>query len=93
MNCSNEEYYGEAREYYNKIIDAIHGLFDILNITLDPNSIYFHCGIDNLEVLKSSFIDLLERDFDKEELHDSLCKIDFTRRKTFFKDGIKKKKQ
>ncbi|MDX1798194.1 MAG: hypothetical protein R3255_06060 [Candidatus Lokiarchaeia archaeon] len=81
----------DAWEYYDKVKDAIYGLFEVLNIALDPESIYYKCGVDNLEALKSSLIDLLMKDYDTLDLQDTLRRIEFDVKKNLFFESPKKK--
>ena len=91
MCGSEDETYNEAWEYYDKVRDALNGLFEVLNIALDPNSVFYQCGVDNLEALKSNLIDLLMKDYDTLELQDTLRKIEFNVKKNlFFEDSNKK---
>ena len=83
----------DAWEYYDKVKEALYGLFDVLNIALDPESIYYKCGVDNLEALKSSLIDLLMKDYDTLDLQDTLRKIEFDVKKNLFFESRKKKKE
>jgi len=92
MCGSEDDGYDEVWEYYDKVRDALNGLFEVLNIALDQNSIFYQCGVDNLEALKSSLLDLLMKDFDTLELQDTLRKIEFDIKKNlFFEDSMKKK--
>lgn len=78
-------------DYYDKVKDALYGLFEILSISLDPDSVYYKCGVDNLEALKNSLIDLLMRDYDTLDLQDTLKRIEFNIKKSLFFDSSKKK--
>ncbi|MHA2008286.1 MAG: hypothetical protein ACXABO_11670 [Promethearchaeota archaeon] len=83
----NEESEDETWEYFDKVSDALNGLFEVLNIALDPKSVYYQCGVDNLKALKSSLIDLLMKDYDTLDLQDTLRRIEFNVKKSlFFKD-------
>ncbi len=93
MCDSEDDVYDEAWEYYDKVRDALNGLFEVLNISLDPNSIFYQCGVDNLEALKSSLLNLLMKDFDTLELQDTLRRIEFDVKKNLFFEDSKKKKQ
>ncbi|MHA2400503.1 MAG: hypothetical protein ACXADU_16640 [Promethearchaeota archaeon] len=92
MSGSDDDTYEEAWEYYDKVRDALNGLFEVLNIALDPNSIFYQCGVDNLEALKGSLLDLLMKDFDTLELQDTLHRIEFDVKKNLFFEDSKKKK-
>ena len=93
MSGSNEELCDDDWEYYDKVRDALQGLFEVLNIALDPKSIYYQCGVDNLEAIKSSLIDLLMKDYDTLELQDTLRRIEFKVKKSLFFERPKKGKQ
>ncbi len=77
MTDSNKDSSEDAWEYYDKVKDALYGLFEVLNIALDPNSIYYQAGVDNLEALKRNLIELLMKDFDTLDLQDTLNKTEF----------------
>ncbi|MFX1380376.1 MAG: hypothetical protein ACFFA4_14920 [Promethearchaeota archaeon] len=92
--CDEEEDFDEdAWDYYDKVKDALYGLFEVLNIALDPDSIYYKCGIDNLEALKSSLIDLLMKDYDTLDLQDTLRRIEFNVKKNLFFESSNNKKK
>ncbi|MFW9820593.1 MAG: hypothetical protein ACFFE5_13365 [Candidatus Thorarchaeota archaeon] len=92
--CDEEDNFEEdAWDYYDKVKDALYGLFEVLNIALDPDSIYYKCGVDNLEALKSNLIDLLMRDYDTLDLQDTLRRIEFDVKKNLFFETSKKKKK
>lgn len=94
MCDSDDDFNNDAWEYYDKVKDALYGLFEVLNIALDPESVYYQCGVDNLEALKSSLIDLLMKDYDTLDLQDTLRNIEFKVKKSlFFESSPKKKKQ
>ena len=91
LNDSNEDDSEKIWEYYDKVRDALQGLFEVLNLALDPNSIYYQAGVDNLEGLKSGLIELLMKDYDTLDLQDILRKIEFKVKKSlFFADPEKK---
>lgn len=93
MNDSDEEEDNseDLWDYYDKVEDALQGLFEVLNIALDPDSIYYQAGVDNLEALKSGLIDLLTKDYDTLDLQDTLRKIKFKVKKSLFFEDTKKK--
>ena len=93
MSGSNKEFHDEPWEYYDKVKDALHGLFEVLNIALDSESVYYQCGVDNLEALKSSLIGLLMKDYDTLELQDTLRRIEFNVKKSLFFEDPEKKEQ
>jgi hypothetical protein len=92
MTDSNENLEEDAWEYYDKVKDALNGLFEVLNVALDPDNILYKCGVDNLEALKNGLIDLLMKDYDTLELQDTLRRIEFDVKKSLFFEHSKKKK-
>ena len=92
MTNSNKDNNEEAWEYYDKVRDALNGLFEVLNVALEPDNILYQCGVDNLEALKNSLIGLLMRDYDTLELQDTLRKIEFDVKKSLFFNPPKKGK-
>ncbi|MFX0034873.1 MAG: hypothetical protein ACFE9I_04435 [Candidatus Hermodarchaeota archaeon] len=94
MSNSDDDFDEDAWDYYDKVRDALYGLFEILNLALDHDSVYYQCGVDNLEALKNSLIDLLMKDYDTLDLQDTLRKIEFKLKKSlFFESSHKKKKK
>lgn len=93
MSNSNDDCREDVWEYYDKIKDALDGLFDVLSIALDPNSVYYQCGVDNLKALKGGLIELLMKDYDTLDLQDTLRKIEFDVKKSLFFENSKKKTQ
>ena len=92
MTNSNKDNNEEAWEYYDKVRDALNGLFEVLNVALEPDNILYQCGVDNLEALKNSLIDLLMKDYDTLELQNTLRRIEFDVKKSLFFDSPKKGK-
>jgi hypothetical protein len=93
MTDSEEGFDEDTWDYYDKVKDALNGLFEVLNIALDPNSVYYQAGVDNLKALKNSLIDLLMKDYDTLELQDTLHRIEFDVKKSLFFEKPKKKTQ
>ncbi|MFW9826501.1 MAG: hypothetical protein ACFFEY_02655 [Candidatus Thorarchaeota archaeon] len=93
MSDSDDDFNEDAWDYYDKVKDALYGLFEVLNIALDPDSVYYQCGVDNLEALKNNLIDLLMKDYDTLDLQDTLRKIEFNVKKNLFFDSTSKKKK
>ena len=89
---SNEESSEDAWEYYDKVKNALNGLFEVLNVALEPDNILYKCGIDNLEALKNGLIELLMKDYDTLELQDTLRRIEFDVKKSLFFEDSKKGK-
>ncbi|MFW9785323.1 MAG: hypothetical protein ACFFFB_23790 [Candidatus Heimdallarchaeota archaeon] len=89
--CGSEENFDEDTwDYYDKVRDALQGLFEVLSLALDPSSVYYQCGVDNLEALKKGLIDLLMKDFDTLELQDTLRRIEFDVKKSLFFEDFEK---
>ena len=42
MTDSNEECNEDAWEYYDKVKDALNGLFEVLSVALEPDNILFY---------------------------------------------------
>ncbi|MHA2180732.1 MAG: hypothetical protein ACXAAH_04850 [Promethearchaeota archaeon] len=92
MTDSKGECTDDAWEYYEKVKDALNGLFEVLNVALEPENILYQCGVDNLEALKKGLLDLLMKDYDTLELQDTLRKIEFNVKKSLFFEDPKKGK-
>ena len=90
MTELNEGSSEDAWEYYDKVKDALNGLFEVLSVALEPENILYKCGVDNLEALKNGLIDLLMKDYDTLELQDTLRKIEFDVKKSLFFEDTKK---
>lgn len=91
LKDSDEDNFEEIWDYYDKVRDALQGLFEVLNIAMDPDSIYYQAGVDNLEALKNGLIELLTKDYDTLDLQDTLRKIEFNVKKSLFFEDPKKK--
>ncbi len=74
----------KAWEYYEKIRKSLTGLFEILSINLDKDNIFYKCGIDNLENLKDTIMDLLKRDYNPTEIKRKLRDLEFDMKKCLF---------
>jgi hypothetical protein len=90
MTDSKEDRNDDAWEYYDKVKDALNGLFEVLNVALEPDNILYQCGVDNLEALKKGLLDLLIKDYDTLELQDTLHRIEFDVKKSLFFEHPKK---
>ncbi|MFX0038892.1 MAG: hypothetical protein ACFFCY_02540 [Promethearchaeota archaeon] len=91
--CDTDDDFDEnAWDYYDKVRDALYGLFEILNLALDQDSVYYKCGVDNLEALKNSLLELLTKDYDTLDLQDTLRKIEFDMKKSLFFGSSQKSK-
>ena len=92
MSHSKEESDLEkAWEYYEKIKSALDGLFEILSLNFDENDIFYQCGVDNLEHLKETILDLLQHDYNPAEIKRKLRDLEFDMKKCLFFDSDKKK--
>jgi len=74
----------KAWEHYEKIRDALTGLYDILSMSMDENNIFYQAGLDNLENLKDTIIDLLKHDYNPVEIKKRLRDIEFDMKKSLF---------
>ena len=74
----------KAWEHYEKIRDSLNGLYEILNMNLDNENIFYQCAVDNLEILKETIIDLLKKDFNPTEIKIKLRELEFDMKKTLF---------
>jgi len=74
-------------DYYEKIQQALNGLYEILALNFDENSMYYKCGLDNLEALKDALIDLLSNDYTPKEIKLKLREIEFNMKKCLFFDS------
>jgi len=74
----------KAWQYYEKIRDSLNGLFDILSMSMDKTNIFYQLGIDNLENLKNTIIDLLKHDYNPAEIKRKLRDIEFDMKKSLF---------
>ncbi|NHJ19875.1 MAG: hypothetical protein EAX91_02940 [Candidatus Lokiarchaeota archaeon] len=81
----------KAWNYYEKIRDSLEGLYEILNMNLDEDNIFYKCAVDNLEILKETIIDLLQKDYNPAEIKIKLRDLEFDMKKTLFFE--KKEKQ
>ncbi len=73
-----------AWEYYEKIRDALTGLYDILSMSMDENNIFYQCAVDNLENLKETIIDMLKKDYNPTEIKRKLRELEFDMKKSLF---------
>jgi hypothetical protein len=82
-----------AWEYYEKIRDALTGLYDILNMSMDENNIFYQCAVDNLENLKETIIDMLKKDYNPAEIKRKLRDLEFDMKKSLFFEQDEKQDQ
>jgi hypothetical protein len=84
---SNEDHPSDlekAWEYYEKIRDALTGIYDILSMSMDENNIFYQCALDNLETLRGTIIDLLKHDYNPIEIKKKLRDLEFDIKKNLF---------
>ena len=74
----------KAWAHYEKIRDSLNGLYDILNMNLDEENIFYQCAVDNLESLKETIIDLLKKDYNPSEIKIKMRELEFDMKKTLF---------
>ncbi len=75
----------KAWKHYEKIRDSLNGLYEILNINLDKENIFYQCAVDNLESLKETIIDLLKKDYNPKEIKIKLRDLEFDMKKNIMK--------
>ncbi|MBA7511202.1 hypothetical protein ES705_03193 [subsurface metagenome] len=91
-NNDNQSDLDKAWEYYVKIRDALIGLYEILDLTLEKDNIFYQCAIDNLENLKDTIIDLLKKDYNPSEITLKLRDLEFSMKKELFFEKKEKQK-
>ncbi|MFX1269340.1 MAG: hypothetical protein ACFFAK_15380 [Promethearchaeota archaeon] len=82
-----------AWQYYEKIRDALTGLYEILNMSMDENNIFYQCAVDNLENLKETIIDMLKKDYNPAEIKRKLRELEFDMKKSLFFEHDEKQDQ
>lgn len=75
----------KAWDHYEKIRDSLNGLYEILNMNLDIDNIFYQCAVDNLESLKETIIDLLKKDYNPKEIKIKLRDLEFDMKKNIMK--------
>ena len=75
----------KAWDHYEKIRDSLNGLYEILNMNLDKENIFYQCAVDNLESLKETIIDLLKKDYNPKEIKIKLRDLEFDMKKNIMK--------
>jgi hypothetical protein len=75
----------KAWDHYEKIRDSLNGLYEILNMNLDKDNIFYQSAVDNLESLKETIIDLLKKDYDPKEIKIKLRDLEFDMKKNIMK--------
>ncbi|TXT56146.1 MAG: hypothetical protein BAJALOKI2v1_630011 [Promethearchaeota archaeon] len=77
----------EAYEVYEQLKKALDGIYEIISMNFDEDSIFYQCGIDNLEKLKETIADLISNDYNNKEIKYKLRELEFDMKKClFFKD-------
>ena len=74
----------KAWTHYERIRTALDGLFDILTLNFDEDDIFYQCGVDNLERLKETIMDLLKNDYNSAEIKRKLRDLEFDMKKCLF---------
>ncbi|MFX1314254.1 MAG: hypothetical protein ACFE9T_00185 [Promethearchaeota archaeon] len=90
MTLEDEDKMERAWTYYEKIRDALNGLFEILSMSLNEDSIFYQFGVDNLVNLKETIIDLLKHDYNPVEIKRKLRDLEFDIKKGLFFDKTQK---
>lgn len=80
----SDENLDKAWCYYNRVKNALTGLFEILTMNLDENDIFYQCAVDNLKQLKETIVDLLKHDYDADEIKRKLRYLEFDMKKCLF---------
>ncbi|MHA1233976.1 MAG: hypothetical protein ACTSO6_10365 [Promethearchaeota archaeon] len=83
-NQENNSDLEKAWSHYEKIRDSLNGLYEILNMNLDEENIFYQCAVDNLETLKDTIIDLLKKDYNPTEIKIKMRELEFDMKKTLF---------
>jgi len=84
-NQDSQSDLNKAWEHYEKIRDSLNGLYEILNMNLDEENIFYKCAIDNLEILKETIIDLLKKDYNPTEIKIKMRELEFDMKKNIMK--------
>jgi hypothetical protein len=86
MTLEDEDKLERAWLYYERVRDALNGLFEILSMSLDEDNIFYQFGIDNLVNLKETIMDLLKHDYNPAEIKRKLRDLEFDIKKGLFFD-------
>ena len=92
VNRDNQSDLDKAWGHYEKIRDSLNGLYEILNINLEKENIFYQCAVDNLENLKDTIIDLLKKDYNPTEIKIKMRELEFDMKKTLFFEKKEKQK-
>jgi len=84
-NQDSQSDLNKAWEHYEKIRDSLNGLYEILNMNLDEENIFYKCAVDNLEILKETIIDLLKKDYNPTEIKIKMRELEFDMKKNIMK--------
>jgi len=83
-----------AWDAYQKIKRALDGLYEILNLSFEEDNVFYQCGIDNLEKLKETIVDILSHDYDSKEIQYKLRDLEYmTKKCLFFEEEEEKSKK
>ncbi len=88
---SKDDKISQAWEAYEKIKSALDGLYEILNMSFDNDNIFYQCGVDNLEELKETIIDILTHEYNNIEIKERLRELEFDVKKRLFFEGKQNK--
>ncbi len=91
-NQDSQNDLNKAWEHYEKIRDSLNGLYEILNINLDVENIFYQCAVDNLEILKETIIDLLKKDYNPTEIKIKMRELEFDMKKHLFFENKEQQK-
>ena len=90
---SKEDRTNQAWEAYEKIKGALDGLYEILKMSFSNENIFYQCGVDNLEELKETIIDLLSHDYNNKEVKERLRELEFdVKKRLFFEENQNKRR-
>jgi len=92
-NKDNQSDLDKAWEYYKKIREALMGLYEIIDLNLEKDNIFYQCAVDNLENLKNTIIDLLKKDYNPSEIKIKLRDLEFDMKKNLFFEKEEKQKE
>jgi hypothetical protein len=62
-------------------------------MSMDENNIFYQCGVDNLENLKETIIDMLKKDYNPAEIKRKLRDLEFDMKKSLFFERDEKQDQ
>ncbi|TFG06910.1 MAG: hypothetical protein EU539_06345 [Promethearchaeota archaeon] len=85
-DTSEESKMEKAWDYYEKIKQSLDGLFEILTLNFDKDEMFYQCGVDNLQILKETIMDLLKHDYNPAEIKRKMRDLEFSMKKCLFFD-------